>query len=201
MVEYKLPKLGVAGSTPVTRSKAYFGTTACLFRFKAGWALGLTFFIGVCMARNDLEKRLHELIDPVVESFGLDLWGFTIGQAGHRRVLKIYVDSPNGVNIDQCAQVSRHVGLNIEVEDAIPGAYTLEVSSPGLERVFFSPLQMHAYIGREIDVKLHEALNERKSFHGTITSAADDSFTLDENGERIEFDWQLIKRAKLVHNF
>ncbi|MGE4297827.1 MAG: ribosome maturation factor RimP [Desulfovibrionaceae bacterium] len=112
-----------------------------------------------------------------------------------------------GVTIDQCAKVSRHIGLTLEVEDVVPGAYTLEVSSPGFERPFFTPAQMGPYAGRELAVTLHNPLGDpfpgRKKLTGVLAAAPDEkgAFTLAVEGHDITISWQDVKKARLVHRF
>ena len=84
--------------------------------------------------------------------------------------------------ITQCADVSRQVGLMLDVEDIVPGAYDLEVSSPGLERRFFSTEQLRDYLGRTITAQAWEATEGRRRYTGVLTACFDDSFTLDEDG-------------------
>ena len=81
-----------------------------------------------------MEEKLRALLEPVVTGFGLTLWGMEYIPHGGRATLRIYIDSPDGVGIDDCERVSHQVGSVLDVEDAIASDYTLEVSSPGLER-------------------------------------------------------------------
>jgi len=144
---------------------------------------------------------LTDMIRPEVENLGYVFWGLSSPASGKKRVVRIYIDGEKGVDIDQCAQVSRQVGLMLEVEDVIPGAFTLEVSSPGLERPFFRPGQLADYIGRKVDLNLHEAIGDRKRFKGELTGVEGDTVTLNVDGDALDFDWLAIKKAKLVHEF
>jgi ribosome maturation factor RimP len=103
------------------------------------------------------------------------------------------------VGIDQCEEVSRHLSLLLDVEDIIPGAYTLEVSSPGLERIFFSPEQMCAYEGKTVRVRLHTAKEGRKNFQGRLTSVKPPLFTLHDGNAVFEFNWEDVNKANLVY--
>jgi len=135
----------------------------------------------------------------------LTLWGLELG-AGPRLVVRIYVEGPEGVNIDQCADISRHTGLALEVEDIISGAYILEVSSPGLERPFFSAAQMAAYVGSPVVVVLREPHGEfsgRRKFPGTLqgVNGEDVTLSLPEEEGVLTVHWNDIKKAHLVHVF
>lgn len=151
--------------------------------------------------RQTFEEMLSDLIRPEVENLGFIFWGLSSPSSGKRRVIRIYIDGENGVNIDQCAEVSRQVGLMLEVEDAIPGAFVLEVSSPGLERPFFSPEQMRAYIGRRVDLQLHEPRGDRRKFKGELTGVEGDTVTMTVDDETMTFDWLSVRKANLVHEF
>ncbi len=157
-------------------------------------------------------QQLHKLIIPVIRSFDLELWGMEFMQGG-RSVLRVYIDGPQGVTIDQCALVSRHIGLALEVEDPITGAYTLEVSSPGLERPLFTIEQMAAYKGHAVELVLRapaDAFPGRKKFTGIIESVDGDGFIISVDplaGVRPATDvqlnarWAEVKKAKLVYRF
>ncbi len=151
--------------------------------------------------RQTFEEMLSDMIRPEVENLGYVFWGLSSPASGKKRVVRIYIDHPDGVNIDQCAEVSRQVGLMLEVEDVIPGAFTLEVSSPGLERPFFRPAQMVGYMGRTVDLVLTEPVGERKKFKGELTAVDGDTVTLKIENETMDFDWPSVKKATLVHEF
>jgi ribosome maturation factor RimP len=106
-----------------------------------------------------------------------------------------------GVTIATCAKVSRHLGTVLEAEDAVPGAYVLEVSSPGLERRFFATGQMAAYVGRTVDVRLHQTQDGRRHFRGQLAEVGADFLVVDEEGVRTSITWPHVKVAHLVHEF
>jgi ribosome maturation factor RimP len=147
---------------------------------------------------NEFRKEIHRLIEPVVRGMGLTLWGIEHGAAGRRRLIRIYIDSPQGVGVDKCAELSRHVGVVLEIEDLIPGPYVLEVSSPGLERPFFDPSQLERYVGREIRIQLDEPVQGRKNWRGELRSVKGTVLRLLVNGQDVEFQWERIRKARLV---
>lgn len=113
------------------------------------------------------------LAAPLAASLGLSIWGVEIAY-GPRSIVRVYVDSEGGVDIDECAKLSRLLGISLEVEDIFPGAYVLEVSSPGLERVFFTESQLAAHAGQVVDVTLKspsDAFLGRKKFRGVLELA------------------------------
>lgn len=153
------------------------------------------------MVRKRWEEELDDIVRPEVEGLGYTLWGISMSSGGGKKKVLIFIDGPDGVTIDACAQVSRQVGLVLEMEDIIPGAYTLEVSSPGLERRFFNVGQMAAYAGQTIDVKLWQARDGKRNYSGTLADTHDDSFDLDTDEGRSTFHWDDVKQARLVHTF
>jgi ribosome maturation factor RimP len=151
--------------------------------------------------RLTFEETLAELIRPEVEGLGCHLWGLTSPSKGQRRIIRIYIDGPEGVTIDQCAQVSRQVSLMLEVEDIIPGAFILEVSSPGLDRRFFSAEQMADYVGKPVTALFNETSGGRRKVTGTLKAIGKDAFTLDEDGQETTLAWNELKEVRLVHEF
>lgn len=163
------------------------------------------------MTRSTLEATIADITAPVAASLGLALWGIEIAQAS-RAIVRIYIDGPEGVTIDQCADVSRHVGLALEVEEVFASAYVLEVSSPGLERPFFTCEQMAPYVGREIELTLadpHPEWPGRKKFRGVLHSVEEDAIVFvpdsaprpDEAPAPLRAEWETVRKAHLVHVF
>lgn len=153
------------------------------------------------MDKNEIHTRLTDILSPLCQARGLEIWGVEIlsGSGGGRRVVRVYIDSPQGVSIDECEDVSRHLSLALDVEDLIPGAYTLEVSSPGLERLFFSPEQLRPYTGRTVRVRLRVPLEGRKNFQGSLTSVDPPLFTLSDVDTAFELSWDHVSKASFVY--
>ncbi len=153
------------------------------------------------MRQNALERKLAELVKAEVESFGFSFWGLNAASSGKKRAIRIYIDGPEGVNIDDCAKVSRQIDIVIEAEDIIPGAFTLEVSSPGLERKFFTLDQLGDYVDRTLDVHLSEPIDGRRHFKGKLLTVTDSGVELECSGESHRLDWDDVREATLVHEF
>ncbi len=160
-------------------------------------------------ATSELRTLVADLAAPLAASMGLALWGVEI-LGGGRSIVRVFLEGENGVTIDQCAELSRLLGLSLEVEDCVPGAYVLEVSSPGLERVFFTAEQLAGAVGKVIEVTLHQPLPlvpGRKKFRGELTGAADGVYTLraediaraGEEAPLVELSFADVKKAKQVH--
>ena len=159
------------------------------------------------MNEMSLTQTITDMAEPLAASLGLDVWGVDVA-FGKSGIVRVYVESGNGVDIDNCAELSRLLGLSLDVEDTLPGAYVLEVSSPGLERIFFTPEQLAQYTGKTIEVSLLEpsaVYPGRRNFLGTLVRAENGTFALcplDAPGvdaPLAEFCWNDIKKAKLVH--
>lgn len=151
--------------------------------------------------RRNFEETLTELIRPEVEALGCTLWGLTAPNKGKKRIVRIYIEDEGGATIDKCAKVSRQVGLMLEVEDIIPGAFTLEVSSPGLDRRFFSTDQMREYMGKKLTAQTYDVFDGRRKFTGELKKVEDDAFTLEMDGEDVTLHWTDIKDVRLVYEF
>ncbi len=106
------------------------------------------------MPETPLYQRIAEFTAPLALSLGLDVWGVEVA-LGPRSLVRVYVEKAGeeGVDIDACAELSRLLGLSLDVEDLVEGAYTLEVSSPGLERVYFTEAQLAAALDKPLDVQ------------------------------------------------
>jgi ribosome maturation factor RimP len=153
------------------------------------------------MTRPPLLERLAGVIAPAVETLGVSLWGVEMASAGGRMVVRVYIDAEGGPDVDLCAKVSRHLGTVLDAEDVMPGAYILEVSSPGLERRFFSVEQMAAYLGRMVDVRLVAPQEGRRHLRGVLAEAGPEGVAVDEDGKRTRVAWETVKAAHLVHEF
>jgi ribosome maturation factor RimP len=100
------------------------------------------------------QEILHNLIEPVVESLGCELWGLEYLTQGRYTTLRIFIDGPNGVSLDDCEKVSRQVSAVMDVEDPIDGEYTLEVSSPGMDRPLYTAAHYARYLGETVNLRL-----------------------------------------------
>lgn len=146
-------------------------------------------------------SRLETLTIPVVQGLGLTLWGIEYIPHGRKTLLRIFIDGEDGVTVDQCAMISRQLSPALEVEETLPGAFILEVSSPGLERIFFHPEQLQDYQGQTVHARLKEPMDGRKSFQGVLKRIQGDRIFLGEAGEDVTVQWEQIKKINLVHDF
>jgi ribosome maturation factor RimP len=152
------------------------------------------------MDKNEIHAKLLELVTPLCLARDLEIWGIELlfGAADGTGSCASSSTPPRR-GIDECTEISRHLSLALDVEDIIPGAFTLEVSSPGLERTFFSLDQMAAYIGQPIRVRLEKALDGRKNFKGSLSAINPPMFTLTDGKVVFELNWEDVGKANLVY--
>ncbi len=150
------------------------------------------------MATN---AQLHELLMPVVKALGFELWGIELQMHIKQRMLRVYIDSDDGITVDNCATVSRQLGATLDVEDVMPGEYLLEVSSPGMERPLFTLEQFERYKGHEIQLKLRSKFDGRKNFKGILQSTAEGELVIVAGEDEYTLPVELVEKAHLVPNF
>jgi len=146
-------------------------------------------------------KLLHELIEPVVQGLGLELWGIEYKAAGNNSMLRIYIDGPNGVSVDDCARVSHQVSGVMDVEDPISEQYMLEVSSPGLDRPLYTLEQYAAYAGHVIQLRLRMPFEGRRKFKGILNGVEGDEVLLVVDEHEYLLPHDLIERANVIPQF
>ena len=157
-----------------------------------------------CIWRNRLAKfehKLAEMLRPAVAETGKELLGVEFVSAGNHSVLRLFIDHENGINVDDCAQVSHQVGAILDVEDPISTEYSLEVSSPGLDRPLFEKAHFEAVIGETIEVRLSIPLNGRRKFKGKLETIENDTLIVSLDGQDYELVLSNVDKAHLVPNF
>ncbi len=148
----------------------------------------------------------RSLLEPGVNALGFELVDVELaGGTGHQ-TLRVYIDSPEGVDIDDCADVSRQLSAILDVEDPIAGEYSLEVSSPGLDRPLVTPAHYRRFVGETVKLTLAQPLNGRRKFKGRLAEATDDHAVVETEGvggqpERFTLAYADIERARLVPKF
>ena len=112
--------------------------------------------------------QIQELISPIVIDLGFEFWGLEYQTQSGAALLRVFIESPDGISVDDCAKVSREVSLLLDVEDPIRSEYRLEVSSPGMSRPFFTLDQYCRYSGFFVKIKLRFAFEGRRQFKGLL---------------------------------
>jgi ribosome maturation factor RimP len=147
------------------------------------------------MARDT--TQLQTIIAPSIEALGFEFVGCLYVPQGRYAVLRIYIDNQDGITVDDCEQVSRQVSAVLDVEDPIKGAYTLEVSSPGLDRPLFTREHYKRFIGKKAHIRLHVPLENRRNFTGIIQEVVDDNVIIQAEDEKFTLALNNIARANL----
>lgn len=147
-----------------------------------------------------IDPLLQAHLAALIANMGYELWGCELQAEGHNMILRIYLDKVEGVTIDDCSFVSHQVSAMLDVEDPFSGRYTLEVSSPGINRPLFELAQYQKYKGETVKIRLREALNGRKQYKGTIISANEDGICLsmEKNAQLLTIPFALIEKGNIV---
>lgn len=153
------------------------------------------------MARYSPE--LHELVAPVVESMGFELVGIEYHANSKNGLLRVYIDSGGGITVDDCAAVSHQVSGLLDVEDPVTGRYTLEVSSPGLDRPLFVPEHYRRFVGSKVALKLIRPIEGRagRKLTGVIVSAEEARVSLEAEGVIVVVPLENVDTARIVPDF
>lgn len=141
---------------------------------------------------------VSDLIEPTVTAFGLDLWGIEHIQQGRYSTLRIYIERADGITIEDCEKVSRQVSAILDVDEPISGEYTLEVSSPGLDRPLFTAEQFEQYKGSEVNVRMRSPVEGRRKFKGIINSISGDVAVIQVDGTDFNLDLSDLEKANIV---
>jgi|TARA_B100000965_G_scaffold370606_1_gene358862 ribosome maturation factor RimP len=146
-------------------------------------------------------ESLKEMLEPAVNAVGMELWGIEYLSQGKHSILRVYIDSEDGVTIDNCEAASHQVSGVLDVEDPINGEYNLEVSSPGMDRPLFNFDQFAMYQGELIKVRLQMAVNGMRNFTGKLLEAKDDVLTFQVDNQQLTVSINQIDKANLVPIF
>ncbi|EQC01549.1 ribosome maturation factor RimP [Photorhabdus temperata] len=149
---------------------------------------------------STLEQKLTAMISTPVEALGFELVGLEFIRA-RVSTLRIYIDSENGITVDDCADVSHQVSAVLDVEDPISVLYNLEISSPGLERPLFTAEHYQRFIGEEVSLVLRIAMQNRRKWLGIIKTVDGEMITVTVDGKDEVFALSNIQKANLVPHF
>ncbi|MEJ2177604.1 MAG: ribosome maturation factor RimP [Gammaproteobacteria bacterium] len=141
-------------------------------------------------------EKLRALLEPSVESLGYELLHIEFAGSGGN-ILRLYIDAPGGIEIDDCESVSRQVSLILDVEDPVKNAYTLEVSSPGLDRPLVKPEHFQKFSGELAKIVMHTHVLGRRRFTGKLIEADDTQVVLEADGESYELPYEQMESARL----
>lgn len=153
-----------------------------------------------------VDTRLRALVESGVSALGFDLVDVELIGGRQHQTLRVYIDSRGGITVDDCADVSRHVSAILDVEDPLPGSYTLEVSSPGLDRPLVTRADFERYRGQMVKLRMHAPVAGRRNFTGRLLEVTGEVIAIEVGPlpggvmERIDLSLADIERARLVPN-
>jgi ribosome maturation factor RimP len=145
-----------------------------------------------------LRERLIALIEPLLERLGYELVELEYSAGRAHGVLRLFIDKPEGVGVGACERVSREVSALLDVEDPIPSAYTLEVSSPGFDRVLRTQAHFERFAGARVFVELKVPRDGRRRYTGTLLSVDGTGIAVEVDKQRIEMTYAEIGKARLA---
>jgi ribosome maturation factor RimP len=145
-----------------------------------------------------MREQLIGLIEPVLGGLGYELVDLEYG-AGHSRAqVRLFIDAPAGVGVEDCARVSREVSALLDAADPIPSAYSLEVSSPGFDRVLRTPAHFERFVGARVWVELQAPRAGRRHYTGTLVGVQAEGIALEVDRERVTLRFGEIGKARLA---
>jgi len=149
--------------------------------------------------KQEIVERITEIAHRVGNSEGIEIVEVQLLGAGKARLLRLFIDKPGGVSHADCGLISQQVGTILDIEDVVPGAsYTLEVSSPGLERKLSKPTDFERFAGQKAKVVLREPVENQKRWEGTLAGISGEIITLEPSaGKSIHFALSQIEKANL----
>jgi ribosome maturation factor RimP len=147
-----------------------------------------------------LRERLIVLIEPVLERLGYELVELEYSAGRKSAVVRLFIDrSPSGIRVEDCEHASREIAALLDVEDPVPTAYTLEVSSPGFDRVLRKPAHFARFAGERVFVELNVTRDGgRRRYTGTLVAVNDSGITLEVDKEKVEVPFAEIGKARLA---
>lgn len=146
-------------------------------------------------------EQLQAMLAPVIESLGYQCWGVEFISQGRHSLLRVYIDHANGILIDDCEIVSRQVGAVLDVEDPISSEYTLEVSSPGMDRPLFTLEQFARHAGELVKIKLRSPFDGRRNFQGLLRGVEEQDVVVLVDDHEFLLPIDLIEKANIIPRF
>jgi ribosome maturation factor RimP len=150
---------------------------------------------------SQLEQKLTDMLTAPVEALSFELVGVEFVRAGKHSTLRVYIDHPDGISVENCAEVSHQVSAVMDVEDPISAEYNLEVSSPGMYRPLFKLQHYLECVGEVVSVKLRMPMDDRRNFKGKLLSLEEGVLTVEVDGQSYALAFANIEKGNLVPSF
>src|SRR4051812_26926595 len=155
---------------------------------------GLFLFPSLSYMRN---TELTELLAPVVADLGLECLGVEYSPSHGNSLVRVYIDAPDrAVTVDDCETASRQISATLDVNDPVQGRYTLEVSSPGLDRPLFTPEQFARFVGQSTKLEVNLPINGRRRFQGPIRAVEGSTVVVEQDGVEVRIAHENVHKAK-----
>lgn len=161
------------------------------------------FFVCGAHSMDATTARVWELAAPLAAMQGLEIIEIELRHEGSRggRILRLYLDKNGGPNMDELSRVSRELSAALDEHDVVDGAYTLEVSSPGINRPLKLPEHFKQFIGRRVRVRTRQLVQGRRSFLGLLLEVSTECIALDQDGTRFEIPFAVIEKSNYEHDW
>ncbi|MCP5167945.1 MAG: ribosome maturation factor RimP [Pseudomonadales bacterium] len=143
------------------------------------------------------DQQITDLLGATIEALGFELWGVEYLSQGRHSLLRIYIDAEQGITVEDCALVSQQVGSVLDVEDPITGEYTLEVSSPGMDRLLFRLDQYPGFVGEIVDLRLRTPFEGRRKFKGVLTGIEGEDVVIRVDDHEYLLPHSAIEKARI----
>ncbi|HBE81920.1 MAG: ribosome maturation factor RimP [Blastocatellia bacterium] len=151
------------------------------------------------METSSISQRIRQIAMTASSQKGLEFVHAEVAGTKRNPVVRVFVDKPGGVTVEDCGELSRSIEAVLDADDFIPSAYVLEVSSPGLERELYSLDDFKKFIGRKARIKTTDEIDSRKAFKGTIETVEGDEIVFsDRTADVVRIPYGIVKKANLV---
>jgi ribosome maturation factor RimP len=145
-----------------------------------------------------VREKLMALSEPLLAQLGYELVDLDYAAGRRHALVRVFIDRPQGVGVDDCERVSHELAALLDVEDPVPIAYTLEVSSPGLDRVLRTPAHFQRFVGERIWLELQVARDGRRRYTGRLEAVSPEGIELTVDGAKVAVRFSEIERARLA---
>ncbi len=144
------------------------------------------------------EQSLLDVLEAHAEAHGISIVTVEVAGASKSPVIRVYIDAPGGVSFTELTEAQEWIGALMDELDPFPGAYVLEVSSPGIDRPLRTPAHFQAAVGEQVKVKTSEAVEGRKNFKGALVSATEDAVVIEADGAEVALPFAIISKANII---
>lgn len=150
---------------------------------------------------KNIEQKISELIETKINNLGYELYDVEYNKKGKEYYLTIYIDSENGISLDDCEKVTNEINDVLDESDYIKEQYFLEVSSPGLERILKKDKHLKDNLNKNIEVNLYTKIENKKQFEGILVDYTENNITIEIDNKKINIDRSNIAQIRLTYDW